>query len=342
MKELKSFVLNVPGTYPAWKINGEMITGMMSPSLSCFPAELKFIIKKNWIISGKTILECFKAFNMKKRLFFRKLREDFNIMTYVIRLPDSLSHHTHLNRELVSNYVNLGYKKIDEFIGELIKENDFHNLFIFSDHGLKYYNYEFNLSRWLEKNGLLFINKSKRGKLYSLITRFYDIFRPLVKIDYKKYHNIKKLSKKIKNENKSPKMNSNNKNQTKVSNFVGNVGGLFLSSQDKNKKKIIRNELEKDKRIKAVKSSDIDGFPDLFIILKDEYLFNHKPSLFIIGGKNSIDHTQRGIFLAYGKDIKKGNSDMVSYKDIAPTILKLNGIDKLDYMKGKVLDIFKK
>ncbi|MFX1269290.1 MAG: alkaline phosphatase family protein, partial [Promethearchaeota archaeon] len=28
--KIRQFVLNVPGTYPAWKINGEMITGMMS------------------------------------------------------------------------------------------------------------------------------------------------------------------------------------------------------------------------------------------------------------------------------------------------------------------------
>lgn len=40
--QLKSFILNVPGTYPGWKINGEMITGMLSPVISCYPKELKF------------------------------------------------------------------------------------------------------------------------------------------------------------------------------------------------------------------------------------------------------------------------------------------------------------
>ena len=38
---LKSFVLNIPGTYPAWKINGKMFTGLMSPELSTYPENLK-------------------------------------------------------------------------------------------------------------------------------------------------------------------------------------------------------------------------------------------------------------------------------------------------------------
>ena len=67
--DLRQFVLNVPGTYPAWKINGEMITGMMSPSTSCYPAELKFFLRKDWIVDAKEVNECFKAFNIKKEFF---------------------------------------------------------------------------------------------------------------------------------------------------------------------------------------------------------------------------------------------------------------------------------
>ena len=73
LTNLKSFILNVPGTYPAWKINGEMIAGMMSPSFSSYPPELKLGLEKNWIISGKTVMEVFKAFELKKNLFLKNV-----------------------------------------------------------------------------------------------------------------------------------------------------------------------------------------------------------------------------------------------------------------------------
>ena len=311
----------------------------MSPSISCFPPELKFFIRNNWIIDGKSLIEIFNAFEIKKTLFLRKLKEDFNLMVYVIRLPDSISHHAHLSREKVFNYINLGYKKIDDFLGEILNYKNFDNILIFSDHGLKLYKYEFNLPRWLEKKGLLFINQSKKRKIYTIIAKLYDIIRPFIKIDYKKYHSLKKsVLKKIINDSI---LTQTNKEKTRVLNFFGNTGGLYLNGIDKSKLDIIKKELEKDNRVKQVIKSEKEGFPDLFIILKDKYIFNHESSFFVIRGRNSLNHSQNGFFIAFGKDIKKGNSDYVSYKDVAPTILKLFGINKLDYMEGLPLSIFK-
>jgi predicted AlkP superfamily phosphohydrolase/phosphomutase len=333
------FVLNVPGTYPAWKINGEMITGMMSPSISCFPSELKFFIEKNWIIDGKNIPEVFEGFEAKKSLFLRKLKEDFDLMVYVIRVPDCLTHHSHLNPEQVFDYISSGYKKIDAFLGEILTSKNFDNIFIFSDHGLKMYHNEFNLRRWLEKKKLLFINKSKGRKIYSIIAKLYDIVRPIIKIDYRKYYILKKtLLKNIIDDSISTR---DTMEKTTVLNFFGNVGGLYLADKDKMKKEEIRDELIKDKRIEDVLSSEVNGFPDLFIIVKDKYIFNHESSLFVIRGRNSIHHSQYGFFIAYGKNIKKGKLDLVNYIDIAPSILKLFGIPKLEYMLGNPLNIFK-
>ncbi len=105
--KVKQFILNVPGTFPAWKINGEMISGMLSPTINCYPPELKFFLNKDWIIDGKTIQNSFKAFEMKSTLFLKKFNENFNLMTYVIRLPDSLSHHSHVPRNILENYLDL-------------------------------------------------------------------------------------------------------------------------------------------------------------------------------------------------------------------------------------------
>jgi predicted AlkP superfamily phosphohydrolase/phosphomutase len=339
LTNLKFFVLNVPGTYPAWKINGEMITGMMSPSIDCYPQELKYFIRNNWIIDGRDWKEIFKAFEIKKKLFLKKINGDFDLLVYVIRLPDVLSHCTHLNLDRVTNYIDLGYQKIDNFIGEILNYNNIDNILIFSDHGLKYYQYEFNMRRWLEKKGLLFINNYKQKKIYSVIARLYDIIRPFIKIDYKRYYHIKKsISESVIKDKISTR---EQKEDTRVLNFCGNFGGLYLKPGDKIKKNIIKKELEKDKNIKKIISSEINGFPDLFIILKEKYLFNHESSFFVNRGRNSLNHKQNGFFFAYGKNVKKGTSDYVSYKDIAPTILRLFGINKLDHMIGESLNIFK-
>ncbi|MFX1315209.1 MAG: alkaline phosphatase family protein [Promethearchaeota archaeon] len=337
--KLRNFVLNVPGTYPAWKINGEMIAGMMSPKISCFPSELKLSLSKDWIIDGETLGEIFRAFNIKKRLFLEKLADDFDLMTYVIRMPDTLSHHTHLAPEIINNYISLSYKKIDVFLGEILNHDNFENILIISDHGLKFYGYEFNLRRWLEKKCLLFINKSKGRKLYSIIAKLYDLVRPFIKIDYKKYHFVKKSL--LKNVIDDSISIQEKEEGTRVINFLSNIGGLYLEDQDKNKKDIIKNSLEKDKRVREVISCNINGFPDLFIKLNDKYIFNHESSFFVIRGRNTINHSEYGFFIAYGKDIRKGYEDNVNYIDISPTILKLCKIKTNSNLQGKPIDIFK-
>ncbi len=335
IRKLKVFVLNVPGTFPAWEINGEMITGMMSPSINTFPPNLKNKINKNWIIDGKTIPDIFKAFNIKKNLFLEKLNQNFNIYIYVIRLPDSISHHSHLDTKYILKYLDYGYKKIDNFLGEIIKNYDFDNILIFSDHGLKFYNYEFNISRWLEKKRLLFINKSSKQKAFSLITKSYDFFRPFLKINYQIYNKIKK---RFLNEHKKTD-NLNNKEVSKAHSYFSNVGGIFLGNKDKIKKKLIINSLKQENKIESVIEPNIIGFPDLFIILNEKYLFNSKSSYFVIRRRNSINHTDNGFFIAYGKNIKKGKTKMISYLKIAPTILKLNRYPIPDHMQSRPLDI---
>jgi len=338
INKVKQFVLNVPGTYPAWKINGEMITGMMSPSISCYPAELKYFLRKDWIIDAKDINKCFKAFDIKKELLLKKLKEDFNLITYVIRLPDTLSHNTHLERIKVINYINLAYSKIDDFLHQILNEFSFDNLIIFSDHGLKFYNYEFNIRRWLEKKGLLFINKSQKSKFYSIISKLFDIIRPLVRIDYKKVRLIK--MKFLKDSMKDFISSKDAFEDSKVMSLFGNVGAIFLNEKEKVKKKEIVAMLEKDKRIRNVISLDIKDFPDIIIVLNTKYLFDHNSSFFVFRGRNTMSHTQNGLFIAYGNNIKKTSLQSVDYKDVAPTILKLFKIEKLEHMTGKPLEIF--
>ena len=331
----KSFILNVPGTYPAWKINGQMITGMMSPKFSSYPSELKLELEKNWIINGQSIPEIFKAFEMKKNLFLKKMREDYEFLVYVIRVPDSISHHTPLGVQKVLKYIDIGYKKIDEFIGRILEDPEVENLLIFSDHGLRLYNYEFNIRRWLEKKGLLHINISNKRKLYTVIARFYDLIRNYIKIDYRRYNLLKKSI--LKDVIDDDFLTQKNKEKSRPAYFCSNVGGLYLKGRDKVRKKQIINSLKEENKVKEIYESLVKEFPDFFIVLKKKYIFNHESSLFVTRGRNMIGHTQQGLFLGIGKDIRNIQKNNINYCDIAPTILKLLNIEKKKYMDGKVI-----
>ena len=103
---------------------------------------------------------------------------------------------------------------------------------------------------------------------------------------------------------------------------------------------IILKLLKKEKRVQNVQTSDVQGFPDIFIILNEKYIFNHHSSLFTVRKCNSINHSSQGFFMAYGKNILHKNENSINYNDVAPTILKLFGLKIPSYMTGKVLDIF--
>ncbi|MHA1755123.1 MAG: alkaline phosphatase family protein, partial [Promethearchaeota archaeon] len=190
----KIFVLNVPGTYPAWPITGEMITGMLSPSISCYPPELKVILKNNWIIDGENVEESFEAFEKKSKFFLKKIEEDFDLMVYVIRIPDNITHRAHVRKERIFNLILKSYIKIDKFLGELLKNENIENIFLFSDHGLRFYGRGFYIRRWLEKKGLLYINEPKGKKIISILLKLYDFIRDFINSSV-----VRNFSKKILN-----------------------------------------------------------------------------------------------------------------------------------------------
>ncbi|MFX1352811.1 MAG: alkaline phosphatase family protein [Promethearchaeota archaeon] len=345
IKDLKIFAINVPGTYPAWPINGEMITGILSPSISCYPKELQEKIEDKWIIEGKNLSEILSAFEMKKNLFLKKIKEDFDLLVFVIRVPDAISHRVLGEKETILNAMNLGYKKIDEFLGEILEEKQFDNLLIFSDHGLKFYNKVLYFPRLLEKKGLLYLNELKGKRINSLILKFYDIIRPLLRVSlskkvYQKLFNAEKREIERKKDRKLTFFDKS-KPKTFIQKLTSNMGALFLFGKDQEKKTKIKEQLEKDKHIDQIFEYSKLGFPDFLIALKDDFIFFKDCSYFLKRNTEVFSHTNRGFFMAYGKNIRKDSTNLINYLDIAPTILKLYDKEKPNYMKGKALNIFK-
>lgn len=345
IKALRIFALNVPGTYPAWEINGQMIAGILSPLFSSFPKNLEQIYKKNWIIEGRTLKEIFKAFKIKKNLFLEKLNEDFNLLTFVIRVPDAISHRVFGSERIVNTYINIGYKQIDKFIGELIDNKSIDNIVIFSDHGLKFYKKVIHFPRFLEKKRLLYINKARELKVNSLVIKLYDYIRPIMRVDFtKKLYNRLAISKKRDSELKKQRALQHldkDKPRSFIQKLTSNVGAIFLIGEERKKKQLIKETLERDKYIEKVIEFNVNGFPDLVVILDDKYLFTTESSYFIKRKTETFSHTNKGMFIAYGKDIKKGTIPLLHYQEIAPTILKLFKLEKPYYMEKDPIDLFK-
>ncbi|MFX1489594.1 MAG: alkaline phosphatase family protein [Promethearchaeota archaeon] len=341
MKNIKTFSLNLPSTYPAWEINGEMITGLVSPQLTnkiCFPRNLFITLPKNWIIDGENIEQTFQAFNMKKEYFLKQLKRDFDLLIYVIRIPDCVSHHPKIRLKNTNKAIEKGYIEIDKFLGDILKDREFDNLFIVSDHGLKLYSYEFNIKRFLEKKGLIYQNNDKVSKILSIFIKLlgyinYKIFNTTY------FHNkFKELL------NKIGIFRSDHGTESQLSKFIhfySNYGGIFLCKEDKIKKEHIRKVLLKSKYVKDVIVYNSSSLPDLIVILKEKYLYSVKSSYFIQNRFNSINHSDKGIFIAFGDNIIKDSANEISYLNFIPTLLNLYNLKKLNHMKGISLEILK-
>ncbi|MFW9866934.1 MAG: alkaline phosphatase family protein [Candidatus Thorarchaeota archaeon] len=341
INNLKVFSLNLPSSYPAWEINGEMITGLMSPHLNskiCFPQSLIKTIPNNWIIDGINIDQTFQAFNMKKEYFYEQLKRDFDLLIYVIRIPDCASHHPKIRLKNTTKAIEKGYIEIDKFFGDILNKIDFDNLFVISDHGLKLYQYEFNIKRFLERKGLIFQNKDRVSKILSILIKISGYFNYKFLNTTYMHNKFKDLIKKIKIFKSNHETESNS---TKFIHFYSNYGGIFLSKDDKGKRDRIRRVLLNSKYVKEVLIYNSPSLPDLIVILKDKYLYSVKSSIFIQNRFNSINHSEKGIFIAFGKNIRNEFMKETNYIDFAPTLLNLYNLKKLDHMRGNSLKILK-
>ncbi|KKL20516.1 hypothetical protein LCGC14_2454670, partial [marine sediment metagenome] len=352
---LKSFVLNVPGTYPAWKINGEMFTGLMSPELSTYPEKLKEKYKKDWIVGGNTIELLHKAFKMRSNLFLSRFKEDFDLMIYVIDIPDHTSHIAYLSLKDMIHYIHLDYKKIDKFLGRILDNKEFKNLFIISDHGLSTNKKIFYFNYWLKKKGFFSFPSQSNEKIWKgIFLKLFGIIRPLIKPNKNLIKIYERLLLKPKKSNKNSKQGENEKKNLvrpqatfyipdimRLRTYKSNVGGIYLYGNYRSKKEVIISALNKEKCVKRIITPEFESFPDIYIILRPDMFFSVESSLFLKRKTEIMSHSMNGLFIAYGKNIKPGRATYVQYFDFAPTVLQLFNLEKQKGMIGESLNILK-
>ena len=152
----KAIIVNVPGTYPPEKINGVMITGLLTPSEESeytYPKEIKKDLTKDKL--GKYELEQVVVDDLPKSLTAKhapeKLAQQVNMITkshatvtlnlmekydwdlamVVIRGTDDAQHLLWDRQDLILSC----YKKADEYLGKFMKKYPDALFIIVSDHG---------------------------------------------------------------------------------------------------------------------------------------------------------------------------------------------------------------
>ena len=195
--EKKSIIVNVPGTYPPEKINGIMITGLLTPSYNSnftYPKNIKNDLKEGKL--GKYELEQVAVDDIPKNLTAKYAPEKFknqineltkshgevslNLMDkyewdffmLVFRGTDDIQHLLWEKKELILSC----YKKADEYIGKMMDKYPDAVFIIVSDHGFGKPKKYFYVNNALYNAGFLKTLKDPKHNLNTFLIAMFDKF----------------------------------------------------------------------------------------------------------------------------------------------------------------------
>jgi len=346
-------VMNVPLTYPPGKINGQLVSGMLTPSLKSgftYPEFLKKELLKQ--VEDYQIINLdnaktanpnnnFKGFiNHLKRIIKARYEaasyllknNEYDLFMVHFQANDIIQHalwpyldpQSKLSQTKKSKYIaQKFFRQLDKYIGLLVKEFKQTQaveplVLIVSDHGFEKHKARFNLAYWLSKNGYLYLN-------------------PYFK--YKKL--INRINKKIFFIGKD-KRYKNYFDWSKSQAFsTGQSGEGFIYLLDKKVKFNLMTKLSKIKdpdtkepiikkiwpREQLYSGDKVNQLPDLIIEPNPGYSFtglpNNQALFHRVNAKDDFHlgkHRRQGVVIASGSGVKHGKvrGDIV---DILPTIL---------------------
>jgi len=194
-------IFNVPFTFPPERVDGFMISGMLTPSLKSeftYPPELKSRLGEDYLIDislnlekewdNTRVVDRLEEELKGKRVILNKLLSEYDpdfLMTVFV-LPDRIQHlwwkyicssGQEFNgsfRDRVRTKVFSLFKELDEAIGELgarLDKDDI--LLIVSDHGFTSFDYTFYLNSWLIRENYLKLKSG--GESISRISKYLNI-----------------------------------------------------------------------------------------------------------------------------------------------------------------------
>lgn len=309
---LKSIIVNMPGTYPMIYDNENLtVVGcMLTPGLSSdftYPKELKeeildkikdYKINLDWELYADNesgfMADLKKMTDARLRLFdYLMENNQWDIFLGVVIGTDRLQH-LFWDKENIFEI----YSMLDIYIGKLLKKIEKEEdiiLFVISDHGFGEIDNLFYLNTWLKENGYLSI---KRERIPYWLMRKLGINREFITKVLKKLgvdtESLRmRLSDRIKN--LAPPTETNlfqDINWKKTKAFFFGFGNLYINKELRfkggivsignvaNLKEDIKKKLEQHEAVKKIhdrnelfKGRDLDSGPDLLVELNERYAF---------------------------------------------------------------------
>ena len=200
----KVVIVNVPVTYPPEKVNGVIVSGMLTPSINSdfvYPKKAKDdLLNLNYKIDiGETMLEQITSFKKSQIGMLSKLKELLNlrlktalflmeqydwdlfmiVFVVIYRLqhlywknidPEHISYNSQESKTIFPHITSI-YKELDNAIGKLTEQAGKNtNIIIYSDHGFRSLNTYYFLNNVLQKESFLKI-KDKPNFISSSISQ---------------------------------------------------------------------------------------------------------------------------------------------------------------------------
>jgi predicted AlkP superfamily phosphohydrolase/phosphomutase len=333
-RKMKSLVLNIPGIYPPYPIEGHLIGLDLTPLEKCtYPPELEQVLTEkhnltriregqNQLFKGEKaaldIIEKEEEMVLDVAVSFCRAHA-YDVAFVRFGIPDHVSHHS-----LDDNRMRECHSLMDNLLQQM-QEIPCEYLILVSDHGIKREERVFNISRYLEDMGVLRIGV--RDRLGEIVDRALDTVRKKFEGD------VRRLGTRKRNFTSVETIYRNKSAALAYSAMPTRFCPLYIT--DDSKKDTIIKNLNQCEYIKKIHEVRCQGGPAALV--ESHYQIATRPGRALVDIQPRWYHDMKGIFLIQGKDVKKGHRVNCSICDIAPTLLHMLGVPIPDVLTGKVL-----
>lgn len=340
-ENLKSLILNIPGTFPPYPIEGHLIGLDYTPMENCtYPEELEKVLETEHDLTRmrenqKQLHEkeeiALGAIQEEERTILRILTsfsERFSYDAIFIRfgIPDHVSHQSIRDDEMKKCHILM-----DTMLRTVLDSIEYEYLFLVSDHGIRKEDTVFYVNRYLEKLG--YSRPSFALRMFAYLKLLLDSIVGVQKTN-QVFDKVLHFFMRGKSVFVQDRLEMGESAAFAFSAVPTHFCPFYVV--DKTRKDEIIGALRKNKYIKDIQEVDCTEYGPS-AILESCYPISVKPSLREVSAESRWVHDMRAIFLVHGKNIKKGCRLDCSIYDISPTVLHVLGLPIPDIMKGRVL-----